>query len=77
MLTVHREGETAGVRWQIVSGITPGYRWRILEPVDHLGATRWHESPGAFYDGADDHPEGGIAWAVAAVRKLLGWEVEP
>lgn len=70
-IKVHREGETAGIRWQIVSGVTPGYRWRVLIATHHLGDLRWKESQGAFYDDCDDHPEGGEEWAAAAVQKYL------
>lgn len=70
-VVIHREGETAGIRWQIVSGMTPGYRWRIQVYADHLGTTMWKESSGAFYDGVHDHPEGGIAWASDSVQRHL------
>lgn len=71
-IKIHREGETRGVRWQIVSGGTyPGVRWRFKVPVDHLGATRWQESGGCFYDGCEDHPEGAVEWAARSVVLFL------
>lgn len=71
-LVVHREGETAGVPWQVVTNpILSGYRFRWRQPTDHLGGFRWEESAGAFYDGEPDHPEGGIEWAAVAVQRFL------
>ena len=76
-MRIHASGSVGGIPFQIVSDKRwAGYRWRIQVPRDHLGAVSWDESPGAFYDSEPDHPEGGIAWAEAAVRKYLGKDGE-
>lgn len=47
----------------------PGLGWaRFVK--DHRGEAREVErNTGAFYDGADDHPEGAVAWAAASARR--------
>lgn len=61
-----------GVRGEVgVDGPYPGVRWRIPR-VDLLGRPDGHfQSAGAFYDGADDHPEGAVAWAREGLRRFV------
>lgn len=49
----------------------PGYGWRIVS-YDHLSRpTGETDSPGAFYDEAPDHPEGGREWARQACIRYI------
>ena len=41
-----------------------GIRWRL-----HYGDGTYLDSQGAFYDKCEDHPEGAVAWALAATAK--------
>lgn len=71
-MRIHVSGEVEGTPFQVVSyadNSWSGYRWRVQAP--YLDSGHWEQSGGAFYDDEPDHPEGGIAWAEAAVRKLL------
>ena len=55
----------------------PGLGWVCLVYVNPLAGTLpqvCDESAGAFYDGADDHPEGAIEWAKSgALAKKAHW----
>jgi hypothetical protein len=44
-----------------------GLHWHIWL----RGEGRWEDSPGAFYDKAEDHPEGAYEWARAACCKFI------
>lgn len=49
----------------------PGIGWAV-PTFDHLGKpTGLRESGGAFYEDAEDHPEGAYAWAENACRRFI------
>jgi hypothetical protein len=66
------EGEHRGVAYSIGPRTPcPGIGWSI-PTRDMLGRdTAPITSPGAFYDGCEDHPEGAYAWAEWAVKRTI------
>jgi hypothetical protein len=65
------DGEYRGYKYQIKPRTPfPGIGWYIAV-YNHNGMPVVVESPGAFYDGAEDHPEGAYAWAETAVKKHI------
>lgn len=45
----------------------PGLVWVRLR-INEFEIVEERRSQGAFYDGAEDHPEGAVAWAIAGAR---------
>lgn len=76
-----------GIRWRLrvsghslpfprllVSSTWRGVPFQIVQPWANAGLI-WvigkERSMGAFYDGADDHPEGALAWATWGAKKAI------
>lgn len=68
-------GEHLGIRFEIFPctlRLHPSWdvvRWRLFLP--EWGRIRKHESPGAFYGGIEDHPEGAIEWAIWGAKRTI------
>jgi hypothetical protein len=50
-----------------------GFVWVIVGLGERGGLHEYRRSMGAFYDGAEDHPEGALAWALANAAAHKAW----
>lgn len=65
-LNILAEGVYDAMGYRIVSSKSfSGIRWEIW------AGGQWVQSPGAFYDGEPDHPEGGIKWATDSAKRAI------